>query len=138
MRRVSGHGERGLGLGPDNSPGFVDLGGAPGGFNGGSYELGGNAIGAGTSAAKGSRFAKFFDAKNREPQINVGRKASGGAGFVSTSPLPGQGRDPMTMNGMSNTPVESRAMEDLFAMLQNSTQVRVSCVLTVHILNHRA
>ena len=124
MRRMPGPTERGMGFGPDSSPSFVDLNVSPIGFNAGNFELGGNVIGGGPSGAKGSRFAKFFDAKNREPQVNVGvRKPSSGAGFVSTSPLPGQGRDPMALNGMPNTPAENRAMEDLFAMLQNSSQV---------------
>lgn len=126
MRRAPGPAERGHGYGLDSSPSFVDLGGGPSGFNAGSYELGGSPIGGGPSAAKGSRFAKFFDAKNREPQVNVNagvRKASGGAGFVSTSPLPGQGRDHMAMNGMPHAPPDNRTMEDIFAMLQSSSQV---------------
>ena len=122
MRRIAP--ERGLGLGPDSPGGFMDLGGNPANFN---VELGGNVPGAAASAAKGSRFVKFFDQKNREAQVHAQaqamRKAPGGNGFMSTSPHPNQGRDSLTMNGMPNSPAENRAMEDIFAMLQSSSQV---------------
>ncbi|EKM60978.1 uncharacterized protein PHACADRAFT_24203 [Phanerochaete carnosa HHB-10118-sp] len=133
MRRMAP--ERGVGIGPDTLAGFPELSGGPASFNPGMFELSGSTPGAASSAAKGSRFAKFFDQKNREAQAHAQaqamRKASGGNGFISTSPLPGQGRD--AMNGMTNSTGENRTMEDIFAMLQSSSQL-----LNVFTQNHRA
>ncbi|TCD63396.1 hypothetical protein EIP91_005604 [Steccherinum ochraceum] len=91
--------------------------------NGSGFDLSGNPAGGNYATGKGSRFAKFFDAKPREPQVPVGaRRTSVGAGFVSTSPRPGQRQDPIALNGMGGANPENRTMEDIFAMLQNSAQ----------------
>jgi zinc finger CCCH domain-containing protein 13 len=126
-RIVAPPAERSMGLGPDNA-GFLELGGGQAGLGAGNFDIGSNAVGAAPSVAKGSRFAKFFD-KNREPQaaISNARKPSSGNGFIAPSPLQAQGRDVMALNGMMNSPAENRAMEDLFAMLQSSAQVRLIC-----------
>lgn len=125
MRRmVAPPTERVMGLGPENAA-YHELGGVQGGLGGpGNFDIGPNAIGTAPTAVKGSRFAKFFD-KNRDGQAAVGgaRKSAGGDGFIAPSPMQAQGRGPMSLNGMVNSPAESRAMEDLFAMLQNSSQV---------------
>lgn len=120
MLRRAAMAERGLG---PESPSAYEMGG-PFGQNQNNYELAANVMGGGAGAAKGSRFMKFFDAKNREPQGPVGhRKASGGStGFAAPAPLPGQRHDLMMQNGMGG-PAEGRTMEDIFAMLQNSSQV---------------
>ena len=69
---------------------------------------------------------KFFDAKNREGQVNMApRRVQGQQGGMSTSPLPGQRHDPAAMNGMGGNVGDSRAMEELFAMLQNSSPVSI-------------
>ncbi|KAH8100640.1 hypothetical protein BXZ70DRAFT_165827 [Cristinia sonorae] len=100
-----------------NSP-YQELGNG----NGAAYDLNGNPAGGNYAAGKGSRFAKFFDAK-REPQANPNmRRTSAGPGFVSTSPHPAHRQDPMSMNGMGAANPENRTMEDIFAMLQNSAQ----------------
>ncbi|THH02910.1 hypothetical protein EW026_g47 [Hermanssonia centrifuga] len=114
--------ERGS-IGPGGDSPYIDLGRASPGFsaNGPGYDMAGTSMhGGGGSIGKGSRFAKFFDAKNREAQAGPAmRKAMGGPGFISTSPVPGQRPDVMVSNPLN---VDNRAMEDLFAMLQNSSQ----------------
>lgn len=112
----------GLGMGSDNGSPYIDLGRSSPQFagNAGGYEMG--ATGA---AAKGSRFAKFFDAKHRDMQPGPAmRKGPMGPGLVSTSPHPGQRSDGMPLAGMGGNMGDGRAMEELFAMLQNSAQVR--------------
>ncbi|GJE86043.1 hypothetical protein PsYK624_021230 [Phanerochaete sordida] len=119
MRRMAP--ERGMAVGPDG--GFMELGGHPANFSPAGFELG-NA-GPTSSAMKGSRLAKFFDQKRdaqAHAQAQALRKGPGGNGFMSTSPLPGQGRDTLVMNGMANNLGDNRAMEDIFAMLQSSSQ----------------
>lgn len=117
-----------LTLGGDFGSSYSDLAGpahAAGNFSpGGSIDLSGNMTGVSPVANKGSRFAKFFDAKSREQQTLTGQKTQQGQGYVSTSPHPGGSRpDINALNGMMPTHGESRAMEDIFAMLQNSAQV---------------
>ncbi|KAI0094692.1 hypothetical protein BDY19DRAFT_914068 [Irpex rosettiformis] len=95
---------------------YAEQGGSPNFSLSPSFELGGGIGGGGSSVGKGSRFAKFFDAKNREAQSNIGpRRTPVQPGLVPTPPLPGH-------NGITQSAAETRAMEDLFAMLQNSTQ----------------
>jgi zinc finger CCCH domain-containing protein 13 len=134
-----------LGASEASSP-YTEQAGSPNfTVNAPGFELGGNAIGSGPSGAKGSRFAKFFDAKNREPQISpVSRRTPVQPGLVPTPPLPNQRQDSMVHNGIQ-TAAENRAMEDLFAKLQNSTQVRCdfSPMLSIYVdyclmQNHRA
>ncbi|PSR72399.1 hypothetical protein PHLCEN_2v11742 [Hermanssonia centrifuga] len=113
--------ERGS-IGPGGDSPYIDLGRASPGFsvNGPGYDMAGTSMHGGGSIGKGSRFAKFFDAKNRDAQAGpTMRKAMGGPGFISTSPVPGQRPDVMVSNPLN---ADNRAMEDLFAMLQNSSQ----------------
>ena len=112
------HPERSIiGTNSEASSPYVEQGGSPNFPLSPSFEHNGTIPGSGSSAGKGSRFAKFFDAKNREPQSNVGpRRTPVQPGLVPTPPLPGHG-------GVNQSVAENRAMEDLFAMLQNSTQV---------------
>lgn len=112
-----------LGPSSENTSPYLEQGGiSPNFANAPGFDLGGNVMGNTASLAKGSRFAKFFDAKNRDGQVNVApRRAPGG---MSTSPLPGQRHDHAVLNGMGGNMADSRTMEDLFAMLQNSSQVR--------------
>lgn len=116
----------------DRAPlGLVAEGGSPySDYNGpasnfppnGSYDVAaGNLTSANYAAGKGSRFAKFFDTKSRDGQgPQVLRKNSG---LLSTSPHPGPRQDPSVINGLAGNP-DNRTMEDIFAMLQNSAQVR--------------
>ncbi|PCH33562.1 hypothetical protein WOLCODRAFT_135191 [Wolfiporia cocos MD-104 SS10] len=80
-----------------------------------SLDFGGNVPG-GYAAGKGSRFAKFWDNNKPRDGPPVGaRKVSGGPSFPPTQPEPRQG----ALNGVNG---DARAMEDIFAMLQNSAQ----------------
>ena len=82
-----------------------------------SFEPGGSGI----AAAKGSRFAKFFDGKSRDSQ-----PASFAKGPIGTSGLSQPAPQKMDLPGLHpphNS--EARAMEDIFAMLSNSAQVSV-------------
>ncbi|KAH0838443.1 hypothetical protein J3R83DRAFT_6754 [Lanmaoa asiatica] len=74
-------------------------------------------VGSGIAAAKGSRFAKFFDGKGRDSQPAPFAKGSIGASGLS-QPAP-QKTDP-GLHPPHNS--EARAMEDIFAMLNNSAQ----------------
>ncbi len=91
-----------------------------------SFDSGGRERGHGGSPfpqQKGSRFAKFFDGKSRE------QPAAAPTEDLSSLPhplLPYQ-RQQGVVGGESYTlGAENRTMEDIFAMLQNSTQV--SCL----------
>lgn len=75
--------------------------------------------GVGFSAAKGSRFAKFFDGKGRDGVA----KPQGPVGFVSSSPVPGPGRRQEHFNGVGSGMTDHRAMDDIYAMLNSSSQV---------------
>lgn len=71
---------------------------------------------------KGSRFAKFFDSKSKE-NAPPGLKPQTPTGFLSSSPNPPQRQDQTIYgDGSSNPP--TRTMEDIFEMLNNSSQVR--------------
>lgn len=70
---------------------------------------------------KGSRFAKFFDNKSKE-NAPPGLKPQTPTGFSSSSPNPQRQEQAIYNDGHSNAP--ARTMEDLFAMLNNSSQVR--------------
>lgn len=108
------------GLGSDGGS-YVDLGRASPNFPGnvGTFEL----TNAGV-APKGSRFAKFFDAKHRDIQPGPAmRKSSIGPGLVPTPPLPGPRAEVVSRGALGGNVTDSRAMEELFAMLQNSAQV---------------
>lgn len=86
---------------------------------------------------KGSRFAKFFDNKGRDPQMSTIQKPGG---IPSPSQLQGH-RQEITRALMEQQGGDSRAMEDLFAMLQSSSQVcslEVLDQLFVDLNTHRA
>jgi hypothetical protein len=68
------------------------------------------------ASSKGSRFAKFFDGKTREAPATT--KSQNLVGPQSSSPVLSHRHD---MNFSGNN--ENRAMEDIFAMLNNSSQV---------------
>ncbi|KAI0793417.1 hypothetical protein C8Q75DRAFT_750127 [Abortiporus biennis] len=106
----------------EGSSPYSDLAGGSSSYNGGSLDA--SITGNNYASGKGSRFAKFFDAKSREPQpINVPlRKGPNVPGYISTSPHPGQRPDSMSMNGSLSSVNENRTMEDIFAMLQSSSQ----------------
>ncbi|KAL4064972.1 hypothetical protein V8B97DRAFT_1193294 [Scleroderma yunnanense] len=74
-------------------------------------------VNSGVAAAKGSRFAKFFDGKGREGQ---GPLASKG-GMGNLGPLPPTGAQKVEIGSLNPSGnAEARAMEDIFAMLNNS------------------
>ena len=88
-----------------------------------SFEPSGRERGLGGSPfpqQKGSRFAKFFDGKSREQPATA--SAEGLDAFPH--PLLSYQRQ-QSMGGGDSYPInaENRTMEDIFAMLQNSTQV---------------
>lgn len=77
-------------------------------------------VSSGIASAKGSRFAKFFDGKSRESQ-----PAPFAKGPIGTSGLsqPAPQKTDLGLHPSHNS--EARAMEDIFAMLNNSAQVSV-------------
>jgi zinc finger CCCH domain-containing protein 13 len=77
-------------------------------------------LSSGVAAAKGSRFAKFFDGKGRDSHPGMGKAQVGG-------PSPAQRGDLGGYNGMPTNP-DARAMEDIFAMLSNSAHVGCTIV----------
>ncbi|KIJ21604.1 hypothetical protein PAXINDRAFT_95149 [Paxillus involutus ATCC 200175] len=79
-------------------------------------------VGSGIAAAKGSRFAKFFDGKGRDNQP-VGK------GSIGTMGPPQPTLQKMDMAGLlppHNHNSEARTMEDIFAMLNNSAQAQAT------------
>jgi hypothetical protein len=81
--------------------------------------------GVGFSAAKGSRFAKFFDGKGRDGGLPVA-KPHGPIGFASSSPGPNSGQRQDHFNG---GPTDHRTIDDIYAMLNSSSQVSFHCSL---------
>jgi hypothetical protein len=73
-------------------------------------------LNSGIAAAKGSRFAKFFDGKGRDSQPGMGKAPMGG-------PTPAQRGELNGYNGIPTSNPDARAMEDIFAMLSNSAHV---------------
>ncbi|GBE78384.1 hypothetical protein SCP_0112690 [Sparassis crispa] len=107
LRRASIMSERATyGISESGTP-FVDLGGGPP---------------VAANIQSGSRFAKFFDSKTREAQSIPARKVQPGAGFASSSSHLGTRMEQMHLNDTLGNGGESRTMEDIFAMLQNSSQ----------------
>ncbi|KAI0662733.1 hypothetical protein C8Q70DRAFT_579135 [Cubamyces menziesii] len=130
IRRASGSSaaERAiLGIPNETGPPYNELGGPQGAVfpPGMQLDQAGNlAGGANYAANKGSRFAKFFDAKTRDGQATGPRLGPQGVPTQPVMPLPRQ--EPMGPTGL-NGPRGERTMEDIFAMLQSSTQAhRVS------------
>ncbi|KAF5377658.1 hypothetical protein D9615_005256 [Tricholomella constricta] len=78
--------------------------------------------GSGYSANKGSRFAKFFDAKGREAVPAI-PKTHTPVGLVSSSPGPGGQRQDHGFNGNHGNGPDPRAMDEIYAMLSSSAQV---------------
>ncbi|KAG6813072.1 hypothetical protein H0H92_014131 [Tricholoma furcatifolium] len=75
--------------------------------------------GNGYSANKGSRFAKFFDAKGREGAPVIPKTP---LGLMSSSPVPGNPRqEPGFGTNQGNGP-DYRTMDDIYAMLSSSAQ----------------
>ncbi|KAG6845987.1 hypothetical protein H0H87_011035 [Tephrocybe sp. NHM501043] len=74
--------------------------------------------GNGFSANKGSRFAKFFDAKGREGSVALSKSP---AGLVSSSPGPTNQRQEHGFGSQGNGP-DPRAMDEIYAMLSSSAQ----------------
>lgn len=70
---------------------------------------------------KGSRFAKFFDNRPKENAL-PGLKPQTPTGFLSSSPNPPQRQEQAIYGGGPSTGPE-RTMDDIFAMLNNSSQV---------------
>ena len=132
LRRTSGSSaaERAI-LGHPGEAGlpFVDIGGPqPGGFPpSGSLDPSVNNIpgGANYAVSKGSRFAKFFDPKTREAHVAGPRLGQQGPAIPPTMAHPNQRQESISLGGMS-IPRGERTMEDIFAMLQSSAQVRDS------------
>ncbi|KAH7921806.1 hypothetical protein BV22DRAFT_1095867 [Leucogyrophana mollusca] len=88
-------------------------GGIPNNNPGTAYDAGGS----GVATAKGSRFAKFFDGKGRDtPAANKGP----GGGLGPSLGHPGSRQELGNFTGMSGNNPDTRAMEDIFAMLSNS------------------
>lgn len=78
-------------------------------------------VGSGIAAAKGSRFAKFFDGKNRDSQpAPLTKGPIGASGLPQPAP---QKTDLPGLHPPHNS--DARAMEDIFAMLNNSAQVSI-------------
>jgi hypothetical protein len=88
----------------------------------GSFQDTSSDNGVGFSAAKGSRFAKFFDGKGRDGGHTVA-KPHGPVGFASSSPGPNSGQMQDHFNGVSGGPTDHRTMDDIYAMLNSSSQV---------------
>ncbi len=93
-----------------------------------SFESSGRERGLGGSPfpqQKGSRFAKFFDGKSREQPATVSTESLD----AFSHPLLTYQRQ-QSIGGGDTYPIhaENRTMEDIFAMLQNSTQVSYSVV----------
>ncbi|KZT06879.1 uncharacterized protein LAESUDRAFT_812541 [Laetiporus sulphureus 93-53] len=128
LRRASAVERAAFGLPNETVAPYAEMAGTQGGpasySPSNSVELGGNIPGAANYASgKGSRFAKFFDSKVRDATlVGGGRKAPGPPGYVSNSPHPDLRQPGVGLNGTNGTPGDTRTMEDIFAMLQNSAQ----------------
>ncbi|KAG7099382.1 hypothetical protein E1B28_001237 [Marasmius oreades] len=83
---------------------------------------------SGHSVGRGSRFAKFFDAKVKETSVQPPAlpKSTTPVGFVSSSPIPGQRQDPVFHSVNSPIVDENVTVEDLFAKLSMGTQLQRS------------
>ena len=69
---------------------------------------------------KGSRFAKFFDGKSREQPTSASTEE---LSSLVHPPLPYQRQQGIVSGDPYTLGTENRTMEDIFAMLQNSSQV---------------
>ncbi|KZT74709.1 hypothetical protein DAEQUDRAFT_760734 [Daedalea quercina L-15889] len=116
LRRGTAVDRAGLGFANDVGPSYGDLGPS------GSMELNGIPGGPNYATGKGSRFAKFFDQKPKDPPPMTNRKMPGMAGFPANAQIPDHRQKTMGLNGGINGNGDTRTMEDIFAMLQNSAQ----------------
>ena len=78
----------------------------------------------GFAASKGSRFAKFFDGKARDTQ-SQSNKSQVPVGYISHSPNHHQRQEQSTLNNLASNPGDQRTMDDIFAMLNSSSQVGI-------------
>ncbi|KAH7915376.1 hypothetical protein BJ138DRAFT_1141973 [Hygrophoropsis aurantiaca] len=90
-------------------PNDMSHGVSPNNLHGVLYEP----AGSGVAAAKGSRFAKFFDGRGRDSPV-VNKASGGGVGH------PASRQELSNFTGMPGGNPDARAMEDIFAMLSNS------------------
>lgn len=133
LRRTSAVERAAFGLSNEPTGPFGDLGGpsasGPNMSPSGSLDLTGANLpgGANYATGKGSRFAKFFDTKTRDGQPPNGRKVPGLSSMPSSPPQSDPRQGMMGLNGMMGVNGDNRTMEDIFAMLQNSAQVRPHC-----------
>jgi hypothetical protein len=81
----------------------------------------------GVSGPKGSRFAKFFDGKGRDGVISSKQQLPGG--FPSPSPNQNHRPEQPNFGGINVNPSDGRTMDDLFAMLRNSTQASITTLV---------
>ena len=110
-------GEQSLSQAISEQASLSELGvGVPGNVPGQSLDC----VNTGVAAAKGSRFAKFFDGKGREAQASVASKG----GMGNLGPLPPTGAQKVEIGGLNPSGnADARTMEDIFAMLSNSAHV---------------
>jgi zinc finger CCCH domain-containing protein 13 len=73
---------------------------------------------------KGSRFAKFFDPKSREPP-SLSAKSQSPIGFISPSPALGQRPDHASYNAPPSNTEPKNTMDDIYAMLRESQVCRI-------------
>ncbi|OJT11833.1 hypothetical protein TRAPUB_11628 [Trametes pubescens] len=122
IRRASGSAaERAIfGIPGENAPPYNDMGGPQaGGFPPG-VQLDPSGSGA-NYTNKGSRFAKFFDARTRDVQATGPRLAQQQQAPPIQPGHPHLRQEPPPLGGVG-PPRGERTMEDIFAMLQSSSQ----------------
>lgn len=78
----------------------------------------------GFAAPKGSRFAKFFDGKARDGQ-SQSNKSQVPVGYISPSPNHHQRQEQSNLSNLASNPGDQRTMDDIFAMLNSSSQVGI-------------
>ena len=72
------------------------------------------------TTGKSSRFLKYFEDKGRDGQTSAIRKPQGPVGFQSSSPNLGQRQEQGGFSGIHGGHGESRAVDELVAMLNTS------------------
>jgi hypothetical protein len=89
----------------------------------------------GLAAAKGSRFAKFFDGKARDTQ-SQSNKSQVPVGYISPSPNHHQRQEQSNLSNLASNPGDQRTMDDIFAMLNSSSQVGIRFADTISLLTY--
>ena len=84
----------------------------------------------GFAAAKGSRFAKFFDGKARDTQSQSNKSV----GYISPSPNHHQRQEQNNLSNLTSNPGDQRTMDDIFAMLNSSSRVSIWFVDAISLL----